>query len=81
MLGFSLRVADSNDVPDAVLLVGTCAWCEQIRLVEGRDRPIDRLAKNVLLFGQQDEGEVDVSGCKIPKLENHVLAVFAVVMK
>ncbi|CAM9269242.1 unnamed protein product [Scytosiphon promiscuus] len=32
----------------------------KIRLVEGRDRPIDRLAKNVLLFGQQDEGEVDV---------------------
>lgn len=30
--------------------------------MEGRDRPIDRLAKNVLLFGQQDEGEVDVSG-------------------
>lgn len=29
--------------------------------MEGRDRPIDRLAKNVLLFGQQDEGEVDVS--------------------
>lgn len=34
--------------------------CEQIRLVEGRDRPIDRLAKNVLLFGEQDEGEDDV---------------------
>eukprot|EP00903_Cladosiphon_okamuranus_P015664 g14466.t1 len=32
----------------------------KIRLVEGRDRPIDRLAKNVLLFGQQDKGEVDV---------------------
>ncbi|CAM9859257.1 unnamed protein product, partial [Hapterophycus canaliculatus] len=32
----------------------------KIRLVEGRDRPIDRLAKNVLLFGQQDEGEADV---------------------
>ena len=38
---------------------------EQIRLVEGRDRPIDRLAKNVLLFGQQDEGEVDVSAGKM----------------
>lgn len=36
------------------------AYCEQIRLVEGRDRPIDRLAKNVLLFGEQDEGEDDV---------------------
>lgn len=38
-----------------------CVSGRQIRLVEGRDRPIDRLAKNVLLFGQQDEGEVDVS--------------------
>lgn len=35
--------------------------CLQIRLVEGRDRPIDRLAKNVLLFGEQDAGEEDVS--------------------
>eukprot|EP00904_Undaria_pinnatifida_P005010 jgi/Undpi1/1639/HiC_scaffold_11.g05029.m1 len=32
----------------------------KIRLVEGRDRPIDRLAKNVLLFGEQDAGEEDV---------------------
>lgn len=28
--------------------------------MEGRDRPIDRLAKNILLFGEQDEGEEDV---------------------
>lgn len=33
----------------------------QIRLVEGRDRPIDRLAKNVLLFGERGEGEDEVS--------------------
>ncbi|CAM9186514.1 unnamed protein product [Pylaiella littoralis] len=32
----------------------------KIRLVEGRDRPIDRLAKNTLLYGEKDEGEVDV---------------------
>lgn len=37
------------------------AFCGQIRLVEGRDRPIDRLAKNVLLYGEQDQGEGDVS--------------------
>lgn len=45
-----------------LLCVLVLTWYEQIRLVEGRDRPIDRLAKNVLLFGQQDEGEADVSG-------------------
>ncbi|CAM9983823.1 unnamed protein product [Ectocarpus sp. 12 AP-2014] len=32
----------------------------KIRLVEGRDRPIDRLAKNVILFGEQDQGEGEV---------------------
>ncbi|CAM9158107.1 unnamed protein product [Ascophyllum nodosum] len=32
----------------------------KIRLVEGRDRPIDRLAKNVILFGEQDKGEEEV---------------------
>lgn len=29
--------------------------------MEGRDRPIDRLAKNVLLYGERDDGEDDVS--------------------
>lgn len=42
------------------LLDATSLFGLKIRLVEGRDRPIDRLAKNVLLFGEQDAGEEDV---------------------
>lgn len=80
LLGPCLPVAQS-DTPDvlSLLRVRTRAWCEQIRLVEGRDRPIDRLAKNVLLFGQQDEGEADVSGGRMLRyqLEIVLLAMFA----
>lgn len=46
---------------NVLLLLLFLIFCEQIRLVEGRDRPIDRLAKNVILFGEQDQGEGEVS--------------------
>lgn len=85
LLCSSFRVAHSQpDAPLAscfcrrarrlsLLRVRTCAWCVQIRLVEGRDRPIDRLAKNVLLFGQQDAGEVDVSGGRMLRCQLEIV--------
>ncbi|CAM9386626.1 unnamed protein product, partial [Choristocarpus tenellus] len=54
-----------------------------IRLVEGRDKPIDRLAKNVLLFGDQsaeeigikfeEKGDVDISGLEMELREPYQL--------
>ena len=34
----------------------------KIRLIEGREKPIDALAKNLLLFGQGAEGDAGEEG-------------------
>lgn len=36
----------------------------KIRLIEGRDKPIDRMAKNILLFGSDNANEAPLAGVK-----------------